>query len=87
MKDYFTVSQLADHFGVCAKTIYRQIWTKVIPVYKMEATSELLGGCYYVFRIFVHMCKDLSALRASNLSLLGDVRTAKDEGGYHHRYN
>lgn len=31
MKDYFTVMELADHFGVCAKTIYRRLWAGEIP--------------------------------------------------------
>ncbi len=35
MKDYFTVSQLAEHFRVCAKTIYRRLWAKGIPAYKV----------------------------------------------------
>ena len=35
MKDYFTVIELADHFGVNPKTIYRQLWAKVIPAFKV----------------------------------------------------
>jgi len=35
MKDYFTVVELADHFGVCAKTIYRRLWAKGLPAYKV----------------------------------------------------
>ena len=35
MNDYFTVAQLAEHFGVCAKTIYRRLWAKGIPAYKV----------------------------------------------------
>jgi excisionase family DNA binding protein len=36
-EDYFTVNELADHFGVCAKTIYRRLWAKGIPAYKVGA--------------------------------------------------
>lgn len=35
MKDYFTVNELADHFGVNPKTIYRRLWAKGIPAYKV----------------------------------------------------
>ncbi len=35
MKDYYTVNQLAGHFGVNPKTIYKQPWMKVIPAYKV----------------------------------------------------
>ena len=35
MKDYFTVNQLAEHFGVNPKTIYRRLWAKAIPAYKV----------------------------------------------------
>ncbi len=35
MKDYFIVNQLAEHFGVNAKTIYRRLWAKGIPAYKV----------------------------------------------------
>jgi excisionase family DNA binding protein len=35
MKDYFTVNELAQHFRVSTKTIYRQLWAKVIPAYKV----------------------------------------------------
>ena len=33
--DYFTVNELAEHFGVNPKTIYRQLWGKVLPAYKV----------------------------------------------------
>jgi len=36
MKDHFTVTELADHFRVNPKTIYRQLWAKVIPAYSEE---------------------------------------------------
>ncbi len=35
MKDYFTVDELAIHFGVNPKTIYRRLWAKGIPAYKV----------------------------------------------------
>ena len=41
MKDYFTVTELADHFGVCAKTIYRRLWAKGIPAYKVGRTWRI----------------------------------------------
>jgi len=34
-QDYFTVYELADHFGVNTKTIYRRLWAKAIPAYKV----------------------------------------------------
>ncbi len=35
MRDFFTVSELARHFGVNPKTIYRRLWAKGIPAYKV----------------------------------------------------
>jgi excisionase family DNA binding protein len=35
MKDYFTVAELAQHFNVNPKTIYRRLWAKEIPAYKV----------------------------------------------------
>jgi excisionase family DNA binding protein len=35
MRDYFTVTELAQHFGVNPKTIYRRLWAKKIPAYKI----------------------------------------------------
>jgi excisionase family DNA binding protein len=35
MKDYFTVMELAEHFNVNPKTIYRRLWAKEIPAYKV----------------------------------------------------
>jgi excisionase family DNA binding protein len=35
MNDFFTVNELADYFRVSTKTIYRQIWAKMIPAYKV----------------------------------------------------
>ena len=31
----FIVNQLADYFGVNPKTIYRRLWAKQIPAYKV----------------------------------------------------
>jgi excisionase family DNA binding protein len=41
MKDYFTVNELADHFGVCAKTIYRRLLAKGIPAYRVGRTWRI----------------------------------------------
>ncbi|MGA2465515.1 MAG: helix-turn-helix domain-containing protein [Thermodesulfobacteriota bacterium] len=35
MNDFFTVNQLADYFGVNPKTIYRRLWAKSIPAFKV----------------------------------------------------
>ena len=35
MKDFYTVNELAEYFGVCSKTIYRRLWAKGIPAYKV----------------------------------------------------
>ena len=35
MKDYFTVMELADHFGVDPKTIYRRLWQGRLPGFKV----------------------------------------------------
>jgi len=35
MKDYFTINELAEHFGVNPKTIYRRLWAKGIPAFKV----------------------------------------------------
>jgi len=35
MKEYYTVMELADHFGVSPKTIYRRLWAKEIPAFKV----------------------------------------------------
>jgi len=35
MKEYYTVTELADHFGVNPKTIYRRLWAKEIPAFKV----------------------------------------------------
>ena len=35
MKDYYTVTELAENFGVNPKTIYRRLWAKEIPAFKV----------------------------------------------------
>ena len=35
MNNFFTVNELAKYFGVSAKTIYRKLWAKGIPAYKV----------------------------------------------------
>ena len=48
MKDFFTVSQLAEYFGVNPKTIYRRLWAKGIPAYKVgrswRIAKKILNG-------------------------------------------
>lgn len=34
-KDHFTVIELASHFNVNPKTIYRRLWAKGIPAFKV----------------------------------------------------
>ena len=34
-EDYFTVEELAEHFKVNSKTIYRRLWAKGIPAFKV----------------------------------------------------
>ena len=41
MKDYSTVNELADHFRVNPKTIYRRLWAKAIPAYKVGRTWRI----------------------------------------------
>ena len=41
VKDYFTVAELADHFRVNPKTIYRRLWAKGIPAYKVGRTWRI----------------------------------------------
>lgn len=41
MRDYFTVTELAEHFNVNPKTIYRRLWAKGIPAYKMGTTRRI----------------------------------------------
>ena len=35
MNDFFTVNELASYFGVSTKTIYRRLWNKGIPAFKI----------------------------------------------------
>jgi excisionase family DNA binding protein len=35
MADFFTVNELAEYFGVNPETIYRRLWAKGIPAYKV----------------------------------------------------
>jgi len=41
MFDFFTVNELARHFGVNPKTIYRRLWAKGIPAYKVGGTWRI----------------------------------------------
>jgi len=41
MSDFFTVNQLAEYFGVNPKTIYRRLWAKDIPAYKVGRTWRI----------------------------------------------
>jgi excisionase family DNA binding protein len=43
MKDYFSVNELAEHFNVNPKTIYRRLWEKAIPAFK-------IGRCWRIAR-------------------------------------
>ena len=33
--DFFTVNELSKHFRVNPKTIYRKLWDKTLPAYKV----------------------------------------------------
>jgi len=35
MSDYYTVNELARHFRVSSKTIYRKLWGRAIPAFKI----------------------------------------------------
>ncbi|MGZ6202048.1 MAG: helix-turn-helix domain-containing protein [Thermodesulfobacteriota bacterium] len=35
MKDFFTPTESAEHFGVCEKMIARRLWAKGIPARKV----------------------------------------------------
>jgi excisionase family DNA binding protein len=41
MNDFFTVNELAQYFGVNPKTIYRRLWAKSIPAYKVGRTWRI----------------------------------------------
>jgi excisionase family DNA binding protein len=34
-EDFYTVNELSKHFAVNPKTIYRRLWAKGIPAYKI----------------------------------------------------
>ena len=40
MDDHFTVSELARYFNVNPKTIYRRLWAKTIPAFKIGGRSK-----------------------------------------------
>lgn len=40
--DFFTVNGLTDYFGVNPKTIYRRLWAKGIPAYKVGRTWRIV---------------------------------------------
>ena len=42
MTNFFTVNELAEYFGVNPKTIYRRLWAKKIPAYKVGTTWRIL---------------------------------------------
>jgi excisionase family DNA binding protein len=41
MSEYFTVSELAKEFRVNPKTIYRRLWARGIPAYKVGRTWRI----------------------------------------------
>jgi excisionase family DNA binding protein len=41
MTDFFTVNELAEYFGVNPKTIYRRLWAKGTPAYKVGRTWRI----------------------------------------------
>ena len=41
MTDFFTVNELAEYFGVNPKTIYRRLWAKGIPAYKVGSNWRI----------------------------------------------
>jgi excisionase family DNA binding protein len=46
--DYYTVNELAEHFRVDPKTIYRRLWAKQIPAHKVGrswriAKKDIIG--------------------------------------------
>jgi len=43
MKDFFTPTESAEHFGVCEKTIARRLWAKGIPARKVGRTWRISG--------------------------------------------
>ena len=41
MKNFFTVNELAEYFGVNPKTIYRRLWTNGSPVCNVGRRSRI----------------------------------------------
>jgi excisionase family DNA binding protein len=41
MPDFFTVTEMAEHLRVNPKTIYRPLWAKGIPAYKVGRTWRI----------------------------------------------
>jgi len=41
MSDFFTVNQLAEYFGANPKTIYRRLWAKQVPAFKVGRTWRI----------------------------------------------
>ena len=39
--DFFTVNELARHFRVNPKTIYRRLWAKQLPAFKVGRTWRI----------------------------------------------
>ena len=35
MKDYFSVNEVTEHFNMNPKTIYRKLWVKGVPAFKI----------------------------------------------------
>ncbi len=50
MSEFFTVNQLAEYFGVNPKTIYRRLWAKQIPAYKVGRTWRIAKKDIFWFR-------------------------------------
>lgn len=42
MKDFFNVKELAKHFRVNPKTIYRRLWAKGIPAFKIGRSWRIM---------------------------------------------
>ena len=40
MKDFFTVNELAEIYEVSTKTIYRRIWARAIPAFKIGGRGQ-----------------------------------------------
>jgi len=40
MKGFLSVNELAETYGVSTKTIYRRIWAKAIPAFKIGGRGQ-----------------------------------------------